>query len=729
MSFSSARSRQLRTSAAPPAAAHGVGGESAPTPADVVPVMLVAAVCGVYFGLMSGWQIAVESAQVVAGTVSYPADNPFYMYHIQSWTLLHQVPALLLKCGWSEQVVSLAVGCVAAVLSFEALAMCALAFSRDRFLASLVPLICYATCVCKECGAVYPIRLTSNCYWNTYGVTGTAYMLFAWSLLGLGFRRGPALLCGLAPAVHPALGTWCVCLAGAGLAWKWRDERNHAPSMARWFAAGAACTLASFLVQRHLARGLPSPDPALVEKLLVAFVAEWDNHRFPYPLDHAEWRIGWCALALFSVVYAWQRARVPREAVVLLRIALLSTSVALPLCLATHRIDWLPQTLVMAMPGRFINLTSLIFPAVLVALLARFQRTWPIQGLFGGLMLFCLLRTLTLLENLVYVPHATKVFVVSGLILIYCLSVPAGPGRATLPKLVRAGALAALALAAWLWAKDWQLGVLIAVASAVLWIARRRLDLPAWPSLGQCLRGLAVVSLAAAAVVALGPWLALGAAAAAACAVLYLAGRPRPGGLRGTGPAKLLERRGTAAILGVCGVGLIGVQLAARVNEGCQIFRHWEADPLYSAARRSSGLILTGPRMGIIQLRTRRGVLLNGEAMNQITYVPASGPAINRVVQRIFGDDILQPRPAGWQKLGGLMFTSGRELWQEREPDEWRRLAGEFGFTNIVTYADWRLKLPEVARNREFVLYEVPSPVPATLANREFDMAVNDADR
>jgi hypothetical protein len=64
-------------------------------------VMLVAGVCGVYFGLTSAWQIPVESAQAVAGVVSYPADNPFYMYHIQSWTLLHQVPAAVLACGVS----------------------------------------------------------------------------------------------------------------------------------------------------------------------------------------------------------------------------------------------------------------------------------------------------------------------------------------------------------------------------------------------------------------------------------------------------------------------------------------------------------------------------------------------------------------------------------------------------------------------------------------------------
>lgn len=29
------------------------------------------------------WQVAVETAQVIAGFVKYPADNPFYIYHVR----------------------------------------------------------------------------------------------------------------------------------------------------------------------------------------------------------------------------------------------------------------------------------------------------------------------------------------------------------------------------------------------------------------------------------------------------------------------------------------------------------------------------------------------------------------------------------------------------------------------------------------------------------------------
>jgi hypothetical protein len=41
------------------------------------------------------WQDAVEPAQVIAGLVRYPPDNPVYQHSTRTWTLLHQIPS----CG------------------------------------------------------------------------------------------------------------------------------------------------------------------------------------------------------------------------------------------------------------------------------------------------------------------------------------------------------------------------------------------------------------------------------------------------------------------------------------------------------------------------------------------------------------------------------------------------------------------------------------------------------
>lgn len=48
------------------------------------------------------WQVAVETAQVLAGIVDYPPDSPFYIYHLRIWTVVHHVCAVLLLAGLSE---------------------------------------------------------------------------------------------------------------------------------------------------------------------------------------------------------------------------------------------------------------------------------------------------------------------------------------------------------------------------------------------------------------------------------------------------------------------------------------------------------------------------------------------------------------------------------------------------------------------------------------------------
>src|SRR6476659_7225709 len=77
------------------------------------------------------WQVPVETAQVIAGLVRYPAENPFLIYHLKLWTILHQICALLLAAGMSEVRLSTILSGVTGLLSFQALAMTTYAFSRS----------------------------------------------------------------------------------------------------------------------------------------------------------------------------------------------------------------------------------------------------------------------------------------------------------------------------------------------------------------------------------------------------------------------------------------------------------------------------------------------------------------------------------------------------------------------------------------------------------------------
>ncbi|HET6881160.1 MAG TPA: hypothetical protein VFI31_13450 [Pirellulales bacterium] len=775
---------------------------------DVAAILFVGAVCGVFYGLTCGWQIAVESAQVVAGVVEYPPDNPFYMYHVKSWTLLHQLPALLLKCGVSEAALSMGIACTAATLFLQSLGLICYSFCRDRLLASAVPMVYLATNVVKGCGAVYPIFIIPNEYWTSYGVTGTACALFAWSLWGLGLRRPAAFVCGLSPAVHPALGAWCIAITTVALVWTWitayvqrrqpmqnaKWKMQNAESRAgsvpalRWFVAGAGVTVISFLTQQYLARGLPPADPVLSQKLLAAFVEGWDNHRVPFPLTSVDCQYGWCLLTLTAAAHAWFAGKLPRESRLLLRILLVSALGSMALCIVTHVSRWLPMAVMMAMPGRFINLAVLAYPATLLGLLARGRRAWSIELLLASLSLYCLLRTLMLSQQLIYVPAAHKVFIASGYILIYLLASQEA-GSARVRGFVRYAALACLGLAGFLWMRDLHLALLLWLAAPALWLFQNRLGDRSWFRLGQALgrpskiiyqpqatqrwlgqklagfdkttgkthgrpampRWLAYRSIAAmehehqiaptGAVLPQPPlarylvdyfprtalwastlaclWLAFavksgylltGGCFLAVMAAVYLAHHlPMPARFHLDSFGKLTSRRHLAALasIAVC-LALISVALIEQCRAGSQLLAEAENDPALVAARRQPGMLLAVPRMCLVQLRTRRPVLLNGEAMNQITYVPQSGPAMNHIVKRVYGDDILTPRPRWWQNWGGLMEHSAYDLWQSRDAEEWRRLSREFGFTNIVTSREWTLQLPVVARSDKLILYGVP---------------------
>jgi hypothetical protein len=306
-------------------------------------------------------------------------------------------------------------------------------------------------------------------------------------------------------------------------------------------------------------------------------------------------------------------------------------------------------------------------------------------------------------KQLLYVPAAPKVFLATGLILVYILASheQAGPSP-RIRQIVRWGAIAGLVVAGGLWMRDLHLAVLLWATAASLGLLRPRLCRLEWTRLRPAMRAANLGCMWLMFLVKGGWLLGVGSLLAAGWGWITAVNK-------NTGRQVLLRWRAASFVTALASIGLLSVAVSQRADAGWQLLRKVEDDPVLLAARReSSNMLLVVPRLCLVQLRTRRPVLLNGEAMNQITYVPASGPAMNHIVKRIYGDDILVPRPSSWQNWGGLMQHSGYQLWESRDPATWKELAREFGFTNVLTGPEWKLQLPVVARSKTLILYGLP---------------------
>jgi hypothetical protein len=116
-------------------------------------------------------------------------------------------------------------------------------------------------------------------------------------------------------------------------------------------------------------------------------------------------------------------------------------------------------------------------------------------------------------------------------------------------------------------------------------------------------------------------------------------------------------------------------------------------------------LLSTGSDLHLIQLTTRRPVLLDDLATDGPVYVPEAAPETARIMRRVYGIDLEALERTGG---GGFEPDTGQTLWRERTRSEWQAIAKEFDVTDMLTYPDWTLQLALVAKTQQFALFEIP---------------------
>ena len=635
-------------------------------------VLLLSGFIGFWIGAsgFATWQAAVETSQVIAGIVQYQAPTPFFIYHVKSWNLLHHVIALGLNAGFSEKTLSILLSGVGGMISFQALSLCVLALARDRMLALAAPFF-VASIGVDLFGTVYPVNLFGTPH--TYGMIALSYFLLTAALLGVGNFRSGAFLLGLAPAVHPTYAALLWAIFGAGLLWSKTGLRERLRAMCFWLVCGAGVAALSLAVHLVTASDGPTVDPQTAHRYFDAFIRDWDGHRVPVGFFAAGIALNAAGLAL-SLLWLLKFDRdLPKPALALLWFFAVSAAAGLGgAVISWMPPDQVPRIVMASIPARFLNINSAALGAVLIGLFGRYQKGYG----FRFTLLICV--GLLWMANHQDAGYPWTVIVAGREVMLQLL-----------PRLLM---------------------VWPAFAAGLLVLHGLR---------GILLRFGAEKSLLA----RLQPWLTVALFAAIMIRVcdrvdqlMVLFGvllvemrrfpemMPKAGHL-----SSWVFRAPRFAVLAV--LGAIAFQLCA--ESSMSRAAAWAAmkdrtnDAFFREVAVRPGMLLTCSNLHYIQLRTRRPVLLDGYALDYLPYLPEVGPQMEEIIREVHGIDFFRP-PENTKHKGGLTREAGKELWQTRSAADWVEIRKRFDVTDVLTFADWKLKLPEAARSGEYVLYAIP---------------------
>ena len=716
------------------------------------------ATVGLLLGVVNArWQVSVETGQVLAGITPYGPENPWYMYHVKVFSLVNHLSALLMALTQDEIATSLIVSGLVGMVSILGLGSLIFALCGSPFVAIAGAVFIAVNNLVGE-GVVYPIRLTG--FEHTYGMLGLGIVVLCISLLPARRYASGMFLVGLAPAVHPSWGVYLWAVLGLSALWDQRFTRSVLFKRRGAFLLGLGVAVLSLLYQFYRMRILPDTDPATTRLYAVNFAANWDFHRTRFDL----FGVGVLrSLASATLCCALLRLGPQQPVGFLCRVIVVATAVSLLGGLITWLPpDWVPSYVLMFMPGRYVNMTILLFPALLIGMLAqealrndrRFQITivtlatfaavsWAgtFLGWGGGLpagsvrailastllLLLCLAGAAWLLAaagardrsfGVLGIlgsasPVVRLVLLTAGVLMLYSGTIPATAieifmrGRYVTMAILLVAALPIGLLALNVLRKDraFQIAIVtLTTFGAVSWAGTRL----GWDAGLPASSGLVILASALLLLLSL---------AGANRLVATSGGSDRSFGVLGImGSASPGAR---LALLTACALVFYPGTIPATAAEirgltPSRILRSNELldrtnDNFYRAVSAREGLLVSTNADFLISLKTRRPLFFDPGALDGFAMVPESGPMLNPFLAAVYGVDLLSIPSEEFRNAGVIPPALHRQLWEERSAREWVVLRSRWGITDVIAPAVWQLDLPIVARGQGRTLFEIPS--------------------
>jgi hypothetical protein len=345
------------------------------------------------------WHLMLEYSQVIAGVVHYDKIIPNYIYHKSLWAFGNQVFAFFLVLGFSERVLAFFASGLLGMLSFQSLSVITWSLSRSFFLSLIAPLFIYITKICLV-EVCYPIILMGHP--ASHGIIGLSYTLLVIGLLGSKCLRVGGFLFGMAPCIHPS---WAVALwvaAGISLFWDYKKLISDLKKAFPFFLIGLAVTIISLIVQQIMSHDFKSILSTDSSKYYLAFAQYWEVHRRPLnPLQNgiANWPLNpmqnGIVLLLFcfitNIFIVWKlKKEFNSETLFIFRLFIINAFIGiLTIPYSWIPVDLIPHGLYVLMPARWMNMSILVLPALLLGIIGKYRdRLWAQCSLIMIALLF-----------------------------------------------------------------------------------------------------------------------------------------------------------------------------------------------------------------------------------------------------------------------------------------------------------------------------------------------------
>lgn len=701
-----------------------------------------------FFGFSMGWlysryQAAIDYAQALANIVPYPHNNPFYLATVKGWSILTQLSALFLKLGVSEKMLSYFLSGIVGAVSFQALAIAVLALSNNVKFSILSSFFIFFLHGIFVMGINYSISLMGVD--GTFGMMALSFPFLVVSLIAIGQYKLGGLFLGLLPSVHPAQGFWYTLVIFICLLWDFNYHKDGLKRALKYIIFGYVISIISLIYQLSV-YDVPKIDPSILSKYKYALLVYWGYHLQRFNLFSAEMSRAIFGLGLSLWGLLTVRKLVPRNSLFLIRSFIVAGLFAGIFSL----VYWLPKEMIadklynlaILQPNRLFNYILLGSMVLLLGFLgnfiavSRFVQLNLLIFVIGlaayrffyseklNLSIDAITIAFMLASGLALVASSSpfsdnfnnlgkgkfiwlRLNLVAFLITLYYSLTPIFNGDYNIALVAITISILAMVFSMLILNREGEKNnyrLIFTIEAILLAVFGLFWLMPSARCLSFARFGL--YKLFAIFVIYIGAFSVLLAA--------YLplskasAKISRAFGHFWLRLAKVNFNVITFSVL-ILIVPLVFQKAISVWKENQKThFYDWEDDSVYNQLYRGQGMVLAGPGVeSWFSVRTRRPSLYYGTPQ-LVIYALEAGPGLNRIFQNVYGVDFLNPPEESLVTGLNIPEKMIKILWEARTEEQWQKIKEDFEISDVVTLSGWKLKLPEVIRNRRLVLYKIP---------------------